>query len=499
MNIIDQMFFFLMWPNPLFLVCGVLLGFIFGILPGLAGPQAMVLLLPLTFSLGPGPSVIMLMGISVAAIFGGSVTSILIGVPGTPINAATIIDGFPLAKQGKAGTAIGAAGGASMVGGLIGLAILIAIIPVGTKIVLAFSYQEFFMLILLGIITMAGISEGSLWKGFIAGIFGLLLSTVGFDPISGQPRFTWGIMYLWDGILIVPTMIGLFAVAEGVDLLMQAKITAARTSSDTQSGDIWTGFKEVFKRPRTVAQGGMIGVFIGLIPGVGGSIAQFLAYTAAVGVAKTRDMFGKGDIRGVIAPESSNNAVMGGALVPTLLFGIPGSVETAILLSALMMNGITPGFRMVAESPEVVYALVFSLFISNIICIPICFGLSRYFIKISRIPSAFIGAVVLVLSVVGTYASRGIYGDIVVAFVFGLLGYVMKHHDYSRVSLIIGLILGTQAESSFRQGLMVGGVTSFVTRPISLSFLLCIIALVLVPFLKNYLQKKSKRRYEGEG
>ena len=311
----------LTWPAPLYLVLGTLLGMLFGILPGLGGPQVLALLLPITYGMHAELAMVLLVGAMSSIAFGGSIPAILINTPGTGQSAATCFDGFPLAQQGKAGMAIGAAATASCLGAVFGAIILTVILPIGRLVVLAFSYPEYFMLALMGLSVIAVVSIGSLWKGLVAACLGLIFSTFGYDPITGSVRFTFGSDYLWDGIRLMPAFIGLFAIGETLDLfLKRGKIAQAYTG---KIGGVTQGVKAVFRNFGLFLRCSIIGTIVGIVPGVGGAVSNFLAYGHAVQVSKNPENFGKGDIRGVIAPEAGNDAKDGGALVPTLIFGIP--------------------------------------------------------------------------------------------------------------------------------------------------------------------------------
>ncbi|MDF1555485.1 MAG: tripartite tricarboxylate transporter permease, partial [Deferrisomatales bacterium] len=358
----------LIWPGPLFLVLGSTLGLVFGILPGLGGPQVLALLLPVTYGMETSQAIVLLIGAMSAVPFGGSITAILINTPGTGCSAATTFDGFPMARQGRAGVALGAAATASCLGGLFGAAILTVMLPIGKRVVLAFSYPEYFMLALMGLSVIAVVSQGSLWKGLIGACIGLMVATIGYDPVTGSVRFAFGSDHLWDGIGLVPAFIGLFAVGEALDLFLSKRAIAEPAVTARTNGGVLEGIRSVFTHFGVFLRCSVVGTLIGIIPGVGGAVANFLAYGHAVQSCKDPEKFGTGDVRGVIAPEAANNAKDGGALVPTLIFGIPGSIEMAVLLGALVVLGLEPGPRMMIDNPHVVLVLVYTLAAGNIIC-----------------------------------------------------------------------------------------------------------------------------------
>ena len=487
---------YLAWPGPALLFAGVLIGTLFGILPGLSGPQAIVLLLPLTIGLDLGKALVLLIATQAGTYFSGSLTSILVGIPGTPVNAATILDGHPLARQGKAGIAIGASGTASALGGILGAVFLMLIIPFAQSLLLAFSYEEFFALGLLGISLISLLGDDKV-KGGIAACAGLLLGTIGFDPLVTLTRFGFGIEYLWDGIKIIPASIGLFGIAEAIDLFLQKKSVAEVEIIGGLKG-VWKGIVSVFQHFSIFLRGSLIGIGVGIIPGIGAAVAQFVAYAGAKSAAKDKDSFGKGDIRGVIGPEASNNAKDGGALVPTLIFGIPGSVDTAILLGVFMIHGVAPGLKMMTQTPEIPAAVIMTLAIANVVAVAFGLSLAPQIIKLTKIPGSILGAPIMAFAMLGAYAAEGVYEDVIVTFILGVLGYYMKKSGFSRVCLIIGLLLGEVVERNFRQSFMISGFNGFLTRPISLFLLIAVAVTIFWPLLKDMLGKGKKRKLPAE-
>lgn len=473
---------FFSWPAPLFLVVGSLLGMIFGVLPGLGGPQVVALLLPLTYGMDPSLAMVLLIGAMGAVPFGGSITAILINTPGTGQSAATCFDGYPLARQGKAGMAIGASATASCLGAIFGAVILTLILPVGKQVVMAFSYPEYFMLALMGLSVIAAISGGALWKGLVAACLGLLLSTIGYDPITGSVRFTFGSDYLWDGIKLLPAFIGLFAVGEALDLFLQREKIAQVDDSCQSVVGVMEGVRAVFRHFGLFIRCSVIGTIIGIIPGVGGATANFLAYGHAVQTAKDPEKFGTGDIRGVIAPESSNNAKDGGTLVPTLIVGIPGGIETAVLLGALILLGLEPGPQMMVDNPEVVLVIIYTLVAANILVSAIGLFGARMLWRITFVPTTLLAPVIFMLGLIGAYVSDGMVADVIIAVVFGIVAYAMKLFGFSRVPLVIALVLGKLAQKTFHQTLMRWGVIGFFTRPISLGLFVVIILMLTAPY-----------------
>jgi len=346
------------WPGILLLISGTIIGMIFGAIPGLSGTTAIVVLIPMTFGMDPGTAMLWLAATYGAATYGGAIPCILINTPGEPPNAATILDGYPMAQKGKAGMALGSAATASTLGGFIGLLVTLLMIPVLTRFLMAFSYQEFFMMALLGLCIIAIVGEGTLIKGLASGFFGIMLSFVGYDPITSVLRYTFGIQYLWDGIPVVPALFGLLAIGEVMDLLVKERAVAEAQSARASRRQVWAGVRATFKNMPLVLRSSALGTFIGAIPGVGGTVAGFLSYMQAKQTCKNSENFGKGDVRGVIAPEAANDAKEGGALLPTLAFGIPGSSAMAVFLGALTLHGIDVGQDIFVANLDVVYMLI---------------------------------------------------------------------------------------------------------------------------------------------
>ena len=474
----------------MFLCLGVVIGLVFGAIPGLGGTTAIALLIPLTFGMESETAITMIGGVMGSVAFGGSISAILLNTPGIAPNAATCFDGFPMAQQGKAGVAIGAAATASSLGGLIGVAILIAVIPIAKQIVLLFGPPEFFSLAILGLGAIALSTGGRFLRGLISGAGGLALGFIGYDSVSGGTRFTAGVEYLFDGIRLVPTLTGLFAIAEMINLTIKGGIVASQAGADTRISRVSDGMKAVFQNMPTVLRGSAIGAFIGAIPGVGGTVASFLSYASTVQASKDRESFGKGNIRGVIAPESANNAKDGGALIPTLAFGIPGSAEMAIFLGVLVLHGLEPGPLMLIEHEGVVFSLIVALASAAVLASVIGLLLARHLTLVTLINVHVLVPTVVAVALVGVFALHSSYGDVVVSLVFGVIGYLMIRFDYPRITLVIALVLGELAERSYHQSVMIadGHVSIFFTRYISLALLLVTLAIILTPAVRLFLK-----------
>jgi putative tricarboxylic transport membrane protein len=476
----------------LMLVIGVVVGLIFGVIPGLGGPNALALCIPLTYGMAPQDAMALAGGIMGAVSFGGSITAILINTPGTAPSAATCFDGYPMARQGRAGAAIGAAGTASSIGGVLGILLLLAVIPLAKVIVLSFGPPEFFMLAMLGLACIAVSTGGMFLRGLVAGGFGLMLSLVGVDLVNGGTRFTAGIGALYDGIGVVPALIGLFALAEMIQLSV-AGGQVARKDATAEIAGVMDGVTETFRQWPTVLRGSAIGAVVGAIPGVGGTICSFLAYTAAQQASKDPESFGKGNILGVIAPEASNNAKDGGHLIPTLAFGIPAGAEMVVFLGLMILHGLEPGPRLLIEHEDIIFALIVSLTIACIVATVLGLMITRWLAVITMIDVHILVPTVTAISLVGAYALESRLSDVAICVVFGIVGYVMIKYRYPRVTMILALVLGDLAERSYYQSIHIGDGTAaiFFERSISLTLFILIVAAFLLPVVR-YLRARAK-------
>jgi len=481
----------------LYLLGGVLLGLCFGVIPGLGGTTALALLIPVTYVLSPLDAMYLAGGVMGATSFGGSITAILLNTPGTAPNAATTFDGYPLAQQGKAGLAIGASATASAMGGLIGLVTLLAFIPVAKQVVLSFGPSEFFLLTVLGLAAIAISVRGKLLRGLIAGLVGLLLAFIGADAVTGTLRFTAGSDYLWDGIPLVPTLVGMFALAQMIELSLKGGSVAKGDAVNMPISGVFEGVKSVFVNWTVLLRGSLIGTLIGAVPGLGGTVASFLAYSSAAQTDRDPDSYGKGNIRGVIAPEAANNAKDGGSLIPTVAFGIPGSAETALFLAILVLHGINPGPSILLNNEAEVYGLIVALTVSAVGASLIGIALARYLVLITRVNVQILVPVVIAVSLTGVYVLEGRMADVVLALVMGILGYLMIRFDYPRLTLVIALVLGETAERSFHQITMIsrGDPMGFMlARPVSLLLMAAIILTFLMPITRKWLATRKQKK-----
>jgi len=436
-------------------------------------------------------------GFTLPILVAASVTipAILINTPGEPPNAATVLDGFPMSQKGKSGTALGAAATASTLGGFIGIIITFCFIPLLAKFVMAFSYPEFFMMTCWGLSIIAVLGEGTLLKGLAAGGFGILLSCVGYDPMTSELRYTFGIEYLWDGVEVVPALFGLLAIGEIMDLLVKETPIAGQKGDRLPGAGVGSGILATLKNWFLVIRCSGIGTLMGAIPGVGGTVAGFISYMHAKQTCRNNENFGQGDVRGVIASEAANDAKEGGALLPTLAFGIPGSAGMAVFLGALTLHGVDTGQDIFISNLDVVYMLIISSLGCHIVAAMIGLSLADKMALLTRIRPVLFAPILFLICMVGSFALRNSIGDVFVTLFFGLLGYEMRKFGFSRIALIMGLLLGNMAETSFRQTLMTDAkLMGFFTRPISLIIFLFIIGSILWPYFQSRRRRKTNEK-----
>lgn len=480
-----------------YILLGVFVGLTFGVIPGLGGTTALALLIPVTYTMDPVAAMYLAGGSMGATSFGGSMTAILLNTPGTPPNAATTFDGYPLARQGKAGLAIGASATASALGGLIGLVSLLVVIPLARDIIYLFGPPEFLLLTLLCLVAIAVATRGKLLRGLIAGCFGFFAAFVGIDTVSGDLRYTADLDYLWDGLPLVPVLTGMFAISQMLELALKGGSIVAAEHRHTRLTGVFDGVRAVFRNWTQLLRGSAIGTVIGAIPGLGGVVASFFAYSSAVHSSREPETFGKGNIIGVIAPESANNAKDGASLLPTVAFGIPGSAEAALLLSILILHGIRPGPSILVENQAEIYGLILAITFSAVGASILGLLASRWLMLITRVRVEMLVPVVIGVTLTAVYVLEGKLGDVVVCAISGLVGYLMIRFDYPRLTLIIALVLGPTMEQAFHQSMTIsdGNMLGYIGgRPTSILLVAAIALTLLLPAWRNRRQKSRKVR-----
>jgi len=433
------------------MILGIAIGFAVGILPGLGGAVTLALMLPFVYKMDATEAFAFLLGMSAVTATTGDITSILFGIPGEAITASTIVDGHPMAKKGEAGRALGASLMSSLVGAIFGAFALALAIPIVRPLVLSIGSPEFFMLAMLGVTFLASLSGGAVVKGLTAGVIGLMVATIGLDPLSGIERYTFDSLYLWDGIRLVPVTLGLFALPEIIDLAV--KRTSIAEAEVGKLGGVMEGVKDTFRHWWLVIRCSAIGTYIGVIPGMGGAVSQWVAYAHAVQSSPDKGRFGKGAVEGVLGPGAANNSNLGGALVPTIAFGVPGNVTMAILLGAFIIQGLVPGPPMLIPESSgghltLTFSFVWIVVVSNIITVTVCFLFLRQITKITEVRGSLIIPFLLLLVFLGGFATRNAFGDLFVVLLFGALGWVMVQLNWPRPPLLLGLVLGPLAENN---------------------------------------------------
>ena len=441
----------LQWQNLLALVAGGVYGIIVGVLPGIGSAVGMALAFPLTLRWHPATALIFLCASYKLSTYGGSITSIILRTPGETANAATVLDGFPMCERGEGGIALGASCASAVVGGLIGTLCLIFLSPALARFALRFDAAEYCLVAIFALSVISTVIQGAMIKGLISAGIGLMLATVGFDAIVGNLRFTFGMDFLGDGVPLIQALVGLFAVTQALEL---AESTESISKIGKLAGGVWEGFRKYFHYPFNILRSSAIGLFIGVLPAVGQTTSSFLAYMEAVRESKHPETFGKGDIEGVIAPETANNACMPGDLVCTISLGVPGSVGAAVFLGIMIIFGIPPGPLVFMEKGDVIYTLFMSLILSHLLIFVIGFSSFKYFARITLIPNVIIVPTLLAVSLIGSYAVRNMMVDVLISLVFGFVGYIMNKVNFSPIPLLIGLVLGDMVEKNFHRALI---------------------------------------------
>ncbi|MBN1106140.1 MAG: tripartite tricarboxylate transporter permease [Deltaproteobacteria bacterium] len=486
--------------NLLFCGVGVLMGTLVGILPGLGPAGGIALLLPISFYMTPTSAIILLAGVFYGSMYGGSTTSILLNIPGEAASVVTVLDGYEMAKRGRAGPALGIAAFGSFIAGTLGLLGLVFLAPALARFALRFGAPEYFSLLLLAFSLLSYLSSGSMIKSLMMSAVGLLLGTVGTDPQSGYYRYTFGTDYLMDGFGMVPVIMGLFGVAEVLQNLesreksdvLSEKISKLLPSRKDWAASIWS-----------ILRGTVVGFFIGMLPGGNPVIASFSSYTIEKKLSKHPERFGKGAIEGVAGPEAANNCASSAAFIPLLTIGIPVSPVTALLLGALMIHGVIPGAGMISQRPDVFWGVISSMYMGNVLLLILNLPLIGLWIRILRVPYSYLFPAVLCACLIGVYSIRNSVMDLLVMVGFGLGGYLMRKADYEPAPLILGLILGPIMEEHFRRSLNLyeGNLLLFFTRPISAVFLITTLLVFTVPLIRQWMghgHTKSERVKSNE-
>ena len=487
-------FFAIAHPAPLFFITlGVFLGIVVGAIPGLGGAMLIALLLPVTFYMDSLLALMLLVSIYVGSVSGGLITAVMLKMPGTPSAVMTVLDGHPMAAQGRAGRAISLGITASFVGGLVSWVFLAVLSPWLADFALKFGPYEIFALVLMALVLIAAIAENSLIKGLLIAAFGAAVAMVGTDTSSGEMRFQFGLDALSGGFRLLPVLLGVFVISQIIEDLVRP------TPACVQQGGTFSEFlpttKDIKRHGPNAVRSSLIGTWIGILPGVGSAVAAIVAYSTARSVSKTPEKFGTGEEAGIVAAESANNASVNGALIPLITLGIPGSVIDAILIGALVVHDLQPGPLLFQNSPEIAYGVIAAAFVANLMMVVIMFLGVRPIAKIAGVPKGYLYPAILVCCVIGTYSLGNSFFDVWVMVAFGVIGYIFKRGGYPVGPFVLGYILAPLAERELRSGLMLydGSLMPLVTRPLSLVFIVLTFVLAFWPLIQTRLQQRKTK------
>jgi putative tricarboxylic transport membrane protein len=481
--------------NLLYCLIGVIIGMLIGVMPGLGPVATISILLPLTYTIDPVAAIIMLAGIFYGAQYGGTITSVLLRLPGEASSVVTVFDGHALAKKGKAGTALGIAAIGSFIGGTISIIGLTLVAPLIASVALSFGPPEYAMLALLGILLVSTIGNGGALKSVIAAGIGLLLATVGRDTFTGGERFTFDSLALADGIDFVPIAMGLFGLGE---ILYNLDERHNKLDTPAKIANVWPSRAELKESSGAFGRGSVIGFFLGILPGGGATLASLVSYAAEKRVSKTPQRFGRGALQGVAGPETANNAAATSSFIPLLTLGIPANATMAIIFGALLLQGIVPGPTLINDRPDLFWGVVNSMYIGNILLLILSIPLVGIFVKILSIRAAILAPITVLITLLGVYTVRNSIFDMVLVIVFGVVGYLMKKFGFEPGPLVLAFVLGSLMETAIRQSLRIfgGDVTGFVSRPISGTIIGVIFLLVIaIPVTKAMIARRAEKKF----
>jgi len=479
----------------LMILAGLFGGLISGALPGLTATMAVALLVPFTFSMDPTEGLIVLGAIYMACIYGGAFSAILVNTPGTPSSIGTTFDGYPMAKKGEGEKAILVATFASVYGGIVGVIFLLFLSPPLANVALRFGPPEYFWMAVFGVTIISSLASKNVLKGFLGGAIGLLISTIGIAPIGGDVRFTAGYPPLQGGIELIVALIGFFCIPEVLTMVTERQKTFHIAETEHRKGLLLKTFVDVMRRQGNLLRSSIIGTVVGILPGAGGSVANLVAYNEAIRVSKTPEKFGTGEVDGIIATESSNNAVVGGGIIPLVTLGIPGAPPDAILYGVLLIHGLRPGPELFSMHSEIIFTFIMSLFVATILMLPVGVISGRLLHKtVVRIPIRFLAPVIFFLTIIGSYAIRNNITDVYIMLTLGVIGYALKRLEFHPGPITLGLILGPIGEMGFVQALLMGQMLPnkwmiFFNRP--LSWVLIILSLFSL-FWPLFIKKIAK-------
>lgn len=477
--------------NFLYCFVGVFIGTLIGVLPGIGPIGTMSILLPLTFGISPVSAIIMLAGIYYGAMYGGSTTSILVNIPGEAASVVTCLDGYQMAKNGRAGPALGISAFGSFIGGTLSIIGLMFLSHPIAKFALKFGPPEYFALMCLGMTTVIYLARGSVTKAVIMALFGLILSTIGIDQISGQPRFAFGSPTLLDGIGLVPIAMGLFGIAE---VLTNIEGHLERIIFKSNIKNLLPNLEDWKRSVGPIARGSILGFLLGVLPGGGAVISSFISYSVEKRISKHPEQFGKGAIEGVAGPETANNAGVGGGFVPLMALGIPPNITMAMLMGALIIHGVAPGPMLLNQHPQIFWGTIASMYLGNIFLLILNLPLIGLWVKILKVPYRILMPLILLFCLIGAYNLNNNIWDVVVMIIFGIVGYILRKFKYEEAPLVLAFILGPMLETAFRQSLIIsnGKLSIFLERPIS-AIALIIASLLFISTGLSYFRKAKQK------
>ncbi len=494
MDLLIQGFQLILTPyTMILLVAGTILGVIFGAMPGVSASMAVALAMPFAFAMKPVIAIAFLVAVYCASITGGGITAILFKIPGTPSNAPTTFDGYPMAQRGESGRALGISLVTSAIGGTVAALAMLFVSPQLSAVALKFGPSELFAISFLGLSVLTCLDTGNVVKTIISGLIGLWLATIGMDPLIGVPRFTFGSTTLMSGVEMIPVMIGMFAVTEV--LKQTSKPSKLESTSNSKSKiktklmslqDLWTAKWVIFRSS-------ILGTIVGILPGAGATIASFLSYTTEAKLSKS-GKFGTGCVEGIAASETANNAACGGSMVPLLSLGIPGGNAAAIMMSALVLKGVQMGPLLLKTQPEYLSSVFASMIVTNILMVIIAMGVAKIFSKILSIPYSILGPTIIVLAMIGSYALKNSTGDVILMVIAGVLGYAFNKCGFSAAAMILGLVLGGMCESNLRRAVLLenGSLVAVFSKPITAVLMIICITLLVMPAILPYIKKKRE-------
>jgi len=479
----------------LLILAGTILGVIFGAMPGVSASMSVALAVPFTYAMSPVVAIAFLVAVYCASITGGGITSILFKIPGTPSNAPTTFDGYPMAQRGEAGKALGIALICSAIGGTVSAVAMLLLAPQLANVGLRFGPSELFAVSVLGLSVLTALDSENVIKTLISGLIGLLLATVGMDPMLGIPRFTWGSSAMLGGVEMIPVMIGLFAITE---VLRQTSKPLKLVTTDSKAGSnfktSFLSWPEAWSIRWTVVRSSILGTVVGILPGAGATIAAFLSYSTEAKISPNRKQFGHGAIEGIAASETANNAAAGGSMVPLLALGIPGGTAAAVMMSALVLQGVQLGPLLHRTQPQFLSSVFASMILTNILMVLCSMAIAKVFNKVLNVPYSILGPLIVLFAAMGSFALKNSTGDVVLMMIAGIVGVAFASFKFSAAALVLGLVLGSLTEANLRRAILLegGDLLAVISKPITASLLLVCAAMLLWPVVSGALKGKKK-------